>query len=414
MTLFMGNNLYTHPYKHLRGARTVFCALVCVVLCIALVAPKQALADLYTVEGVEVDVTAKNALEAREKAFNEAQVKAYKMLSERLVNSGEQDAVKELDTESISYMVQDFEVTKEQLSAKRYKGTYTIRFRPDSFRQQVIQQGQSYSDIPRGAVLVLPFYQTGSNTILWDNTNPFLSAWSRSREINGQIASTVVPIGDIEDVSQINEFSPLNYDPVKLERMRDRYGANEVSIILASPEVSITGISNVRLSLYHAKIRGPEFSGQMIVQGQAGETSAQLYDRVVSKIKQRYKSDWKQETSVASMDTQSFQAVMNFTSVREWIDAKQKLERVPGMASVIVNRLTPREASMSLNYHGDAQRLNTALGRSGLMLGQAGNGYQPVYRILRAMPQYQQPAPQVNAPNNQTPYNNPYNRSYYQ
>lgn len=406
----MSNNLYTHPYKHLRSARTVFCALVALVLCIASIVPKSALADLYTVEGIDVDVTAKNALEAREKAFSEAQVKAYETLSERLVNSGEQSAVQELDAETISFMVQDFEVTKEQLSAKRYKGTYTIRFNPDSFQQQVINQGQSYSDIPRGSVLVLPFYQTGSNTVLWDSTNPFLSAWARSREINGEIASTVVPIGDIEDVSQINEFSPLNYDPVKLERMRDRYGANEVSIILASPEVGMSGVGNVRLSLYSARIRGPEFSGQMTIEGNAGETTAQLYDRVVSKIKQQYKSDWKQETAVASMDTQSFPAVMSFTSVREWIDAKQKLERVPGMASVIVNRLTPREASMALNYQGDVQRLAIALERSGLRLAQSANGYQTVYYIMRIAPQYQQQAPQTN----QTPYNNPYNRSYYQ
>lgn len=420
----MSNSLYMQSYRRSSAARTVFCVLIAAILCIAILIPSQAYADLYTVEGVEVDITAKNALVAREEAFNAAQVKAYEILSERLVNNGEKETVEKLDADAISYMVQDFEVTKEQLSAKRYKGTYTIRFRPAAFQEQIINQGNSYSDIPRGAVLVLPFYQTSTSTVLWDPNNPFLSAWARSGASNGAMSSTVVPIGDIEDVAQINEFSPLNYDPVKLERMRDRYGANEVSIILASPEVDLSGVETVRLSLYSAKMRGPQFAGQMSVDGHVGETTQQLYDRVVAKLQQQYKSDWKQETAVTSMNAQRFEAVMSFLSVREWIDAKQKLERVPGMVSVDVNRLTPREASMALNYQGDVQRLAIALGQLGLMLGQDGNSYLPVYRIMqdnqRVQPQVQQQmqqtiqTPQVNAPSNQVPYSSPYNRIYYQ
>lgn len=407
MTLLM----MFQSYKHYGPMRTVFCALFTLVFCLFAASFNAARADLYTVEGVEVDVTAKNALEAREKAFTEAQVKAYQELRERLVNSDVEAQAGELDAESISFMVKDFEVTKEQLSAKRYKGTYTIRFRPDSFQKQVIEQGQTYSDIPRGAVLVLPFYQSGSQTILWDSANPFLSAWARVRGNGGVMASTVVPVGDIDDVSQVNEYSPLNYDPVKLERMRDRYGANEVSIILASPEISPVGVENLRLSLYSAKIRGPQFAGQMTVQGQAGEAQSVLYDRAVNQLMRRYKSDWKEETAVASADVQLIRAIMNFTSVREWINAKQTLERVPGMQTVRVDRLTPREASVSLSFHGDTNRLSRALQTSGLILGQPTNIYQQqVYRIYRAAPQpYNAPAsaPAQNAPGSG------YNRSYY-
>jgi hypothetical protein len=99
------------------------------------------------------------------------------------------------------------------------------------------------------------------------------------------------------------------------------------------------------------------------------------------------------------------------------------------MASVDVNRLTPREASMVLNYQGDAQRLAIALGQSGLMLGQAGNTYQPIYRIMQGnqqmqpqmYPQVQQQpmqqtiqTPQVNVPSSQAPYGGTYNSTYYQ
>lgn len=402
----MSNNLYKHSYKHLRRSRTVFCVLVTLVLCIFTVYPAQAFSDLYTVEGIEVDVTAKNALEAREEAFNEAQVKAYQELVERLASNGAENQNKDLDAESISFMVQDFEVTKEQLSAKRYKGIYTIRFRPDAFQSQIINQGGSYSDIPRGDVLILPFYQAGANTVLWGQMNPFLSAWARQYSSSIDLTSIVVPIGDIEDVAQVNESSPLSYDPVKLERMRERYGANEVSLILASPEIGANGVENLRVSLYSAKIRGPEFAGQMKIDGVAGETINQLFDRAVLKLTQQYKSDWKEQTAVSSTEIQNISAVMNFHSVREWINTKQLLESVPGMDSVRVNRLTPREANVSLNYHGDIKNLGLVIGRLGLAIVQSGNAYQPTYRIIRGnAPSYNNSnAPVYSSPNNSNIY----------
>lgn len=56
-------------YKHF--------ALVYTVFCVAFSSMAFAQDDIYTVENVEVDVTADNAVQAREKAMEEAQVKAY-------------------------------------------------------------------------------------------------------------------------------------------------------------------------------------------------------------------------------------------------------------------------------------------------------------------------------------------------
>lgn len=97
----------------------------------------------YTVEGVEVDVTASNAVKAREKALGEAQVKAFGQLADDMMTPEARAAYTLPDADTIMALVQDYEVTNEQLSATRYKGIYTVRFRP-ALAQQYLNMAPAY------------------------------------------------------------------------------------------------------------------------------------------------------------------------------------------------------------------------------------------------------------------------------
>jgi hypothetical protein len=69
----------------------------------------------YVVRDVQVDTLAESSVKARNKAFLEAQVKAFAILSQRF---GEAEQVKTPEPKILAGMVQDFEVTNEQLSTK--------------------------------------------------------------------------------------------------------------------------------------------------------------------------------------------------------------------------------------------------------------------------------------------------------
>ena len=92
---------------------------------VELLEPSERL-DPYTVEGIEVDVTADNAVEARADAFEVAQIKGYEILAQRFLSAEEMKTFETPDVEAISSFVKDYEVTNEQLSAVRYKGIYKI------------------------------------------------------------------------------------------------------------------------------------------------------------------------------------------------------------------------------------------------------------------------------------------------
>ena len=122
----------------IKSILTLFCALM------MFSASVQA-AGLFTVENITVDVTADNAIAAREQAFNEAQVKAFTKLTKRLVEEGETDKMDTPGADTISTMIEDFEVTNERLSKVRYVGTYTFSFNENAVRRLFTTSGQSYT-----------------------------------------------------------------------------------------------------------------------------------------------------------------------------------------------------------------------------------------------------------------------------
>lgn len=91
--------------------------------------PAPAVANPLVVTDVVVDKEAENAVVARQKAITESSRAAFMKLAERNMSPEEFKAFKPPKDSDISMLVQDFEVQDEQMSATRYIGTFTVRFR---------------------------------------------------------------------------------------------------------------------------------------------------------------------------------------------------------------------------------------------------------------------------------------------
>lgn len=404
-------------YRHFPAVRTVFCAFLTGVILLG--AGGFALAgeqdSLYTVEKVEVDVTAANAVEARNKALDEAQVKAYRMLAEKFYTPEQMATFVDPDPLTVSSMVQDFEVTNEQLSKVRYKGVFTVRFRPTAIRQHF--PVNDYNSLAGDAVsvgtptLILPYYQYGNRTVLWDPANIWLKAWNAAQAETGDLASPaipspadknlIVPIGDLLDVSQMPDDKALTYDPQMLDQMMGRYGADEAAIPIAVPKND-----GLEVSLYQARRTGPDYAQTLFIKGVPGEAPAALYARAADQLRALMRGNWKNKPAPIAMPdntvplaqnpnpivtptaqpstgpvgpAQTFNGRVTFATVQEWVRLKTAIERTPGVRSVVVKGLKPREAQITLSYAGDAVNLATAMQRVGVVMRSAGQngGYFP-------------------------------------
>lgn len=408
-------------YKQFALARTAFLLFAAALFMILPSVSRAETNPAYTVEGVEVDVTAENAVKAREKALDEAQVKAYKILAERFLGAEAMAAFTVPDALTVSTLVQDFEVTKEQLSKKRYKGTYTIRFRPNAMKSQMAAQGKTYIDTPRKPVLVLPFYEIGGQTALWNESNPWLRAWRALPADADMMRPVVLPLGDAEDIAQVADEEGLDYDPMRVQELAGRYDADDVAVVMAVTEPTQTEQGRVAVNIYTNGFNGPAFVQKLSFDQAEGETPEQLYLRAAEKVRGVLRQDWKANaaynpaqpapqappgtvpyaqqspyapapygqagqgavpvphTRPALGPVSSYNTYARFASVQDWVRMKSTLDRIYGVQAVMIKALKPREALLDIRFAGDITAFQLALQNAGIGLRAGGAGPIEIY-----------------------------------
>jgi hypothetical protein len=359
----------------------------------------------YIVSGVDVDTLAESAVKARNKAFLEAQQKAFRMLAQRFSPAEDPEKIAIPDSRTLSGLVQDFEVTNEQLSRKRYKGTYTFRFREGAVQRYfghapVSSGAEQVANTGKAAVLVLPFYQMeNGQTILWDAAkNPWMQAW-RNKEGNSGV---FVPLGDVSDVMDVKDDQALAYDLAAMNRLRARYGARDVLIVVArmSPDAPVP----LELKIYRPKNGVSELEQTLSVPAGASSTQAELMSSAADLTERIIFSGRPQDVSqisevegpsvevydpqaeyVSPDGTQQSQPQpytpaggtarvhVRFAGVQDWMTIRRSLNDLPSLAAVRIVGLRPQDADMDLVYL-DWGSLVSGLAGRGLSLIQTGEG----------------------------------------
>lgn len=367
-------------HKALKPLRTVFC----LVLFITLPFISLAQASDFKIEGVEVDVTAENAVQAREKAFEEAQLKAFKQLAERVLSPEDFEHFAMPDLTVISGYVQDFEVTNEQLSTVRYKGTYTFRFRPDAITGHMHQADTSFS-IPLAQsgllpVLILPYTQDLGGTNIWDEQNPFMKAWQRAITTNRDPSvrnqlGTIVPIGDLLDIQQVYDDPALSYIHHQIQRITARYEARESIIAIAER----TPNGGLDVSLYKTERAAPEFLTTARIPANPGYPEMQLYDAAVRESLKFLNQAQKQVTQIDPSQMNSIKGRVGFSGIQEWLRLKRAVENIPSTKDISVQGLKPKEAIIMIEFLGTETQFLQALSQAGISINAPVQNYDNAY-----------------------------------
>lgn len=358
-------------YKHFKALGTVFFFGF-----LLFAAPVFASSALFTVAGIEVDVSANNALSARNQAFEQAQTKAFTVLAQRTLSDAEFAELVIPDSQVISTLVQDYEVTKEQLSAVRYVGTYTFRFKDKAVQRFFAQKGLSYTDVSSQPILILPFYQGYEGMALWAQGNIWMQAWARGETGADGLVPFVVPIGDLQDMHDINDDQAMSYDNGRLVEMLRRYNSKEAILAIATPDSSLVRATNpddivygtLKINLYRTDREQPEHVRQIFVAAKPDQSRKDFYDVAVKRVQAELRQDWKNKTIVASADTKIMNVHIGFGSLQEWVRIQRALNHVYGIEHVDVKSITPRYASVALSYQGDEERLRLALQQADFIL----------------------------------------------
>ncbi len=345
--------------------------------------------SLFIIDDIKVDVTAENSVMAQNQAFELAQQQAFEALTQRMVEEAQANSVEMPDMLTISSLVKDYEVTDEQLSAVRYIGTYRFRFREDAVSQFFSVSGLTFTETSSRPLLVLPVFQINGRNTLWSENNIWMQAWA-SAKLSGGLVPVEVPIGDLMDISDIDENQALSYERHKLDRMLGRYNAKEAAIMIGVPDAALSessdfsaaAIGRLRISVYRTDRAEAEHVQDLIIESNGKESVEELYERGVTRAYQALQKDWKSKTLSSAEQSQKYVVRVTYRNLDQWTRIQRELGNVPGLHNLSVTLLKRNEAHLSFSFRGDELRLRDLLKRSNYYLGQTHqNGNTPVYDL---------------------------------
>lgn len=326
------------------------------------------LSDVYTVTGVAVDATAKNAQEARDKAVMEGQLRAARLLLERLALRTDHPRLPAIDAKSLPDLVSGFQVANERTSPVRYLADLTVAFKPEPIRQLMRQAAIPVAETPSQPVLVLPVWREASSLQLFDDRNPWREAWLKVAAGKG-LVPLLTPLGDIGDLQAITPEQAVAGDKEAIAAIAARYGTSAVIVAFATAGAGDT-IEQLIVSRYPVG-GGP---GKRLSVAPRRPPEALLATALA--ISQEAEEDWKAAAAIdTSAATGALDATVPIAQLGEWISLRKQLAGIPAIRQTEVRSLGVGAARVTLHHSGTPQQLQAVLAQAGIALVQEPGGW---------------------------------------
>lgn len=332
--------------------------------------------DPYTVSGIRVDVSADNATNARERAFAEAQAKAWAELRRR-VAPGAPDVRTPAD--DIARVVLGVTVDDERITPTRYVASLTVRFRPNAVRDAFAATGAQYVEPPARSLVVLPVTVGAGKPKLWDDRTPWRDAWD-SRTGNS-LVPLQVPAGDLSDVTAIGADEAAAADPAAMDRLIKKYGAPGAIIVRAAvPPAGQPLPSALVVEVTRVDADGRRTDQSVNVPKDPDDRLEDLLRRAVVRATAAIDEDFRRENTGVAGPEVTTAIEIPIQGLGDWLEVKKRLAGVAGLTRADLLSLGRTLVKVNLVHRGDVEGLRAQLAKRDLTL----DGGPTVWRLSPA------------------------------
>ncbi len=324
--------------------------------------------NVFTVRGIEVDVTAETAAAAREAALAEGHVMAMQKLLARLLPREELARITPLNAEQAVGFVKDFEVATERTSDVRYLASLIFRFKPDAVRGLLRNDGLVHAETRSKPVLVLPVFGAAGEARLWEETNPWWKVWAQ-RQPEDWLVPLTVPLGDLGDISAIDADQALEGDMERLSAIAARYGAQDVLIsqaVLLGDATLGEAVLQVGTSRLGAQMH------QTIIENYQqlpSETAEALLARAAEAVDTEIQESWKQRNLLRPGSTRrKISVTVPLEGLDDWLKVKKRLKTVAAVQRSELSSISRSRTELVITFVGDERQLVLGMSQSDLVL----------------------------------------------
>ncbi|MDH3737713.1 MAG: DUF2066 domain-containing protein [Alphaproteobacteria bacterium] len=352
--------------------------------------------EVFSVGDIAVDETAATASQARAAAFRNGQRAALTTLLRRLTRRSDHSNLPQVDSERREFMVQALEVADERTSSVRYLATMTVSFKPAEVRRLLREAAIPFAETPSKPLLVLPVLRQGGAQVLWEEANPWRDAWSEL-PLNAGLVPLILPVGDLNDITDVDAAQAAEGDPLRLSAIARRYGAGDVLAAVATVSEN-AGV--IRIDIAAQQIGAPS-SGPMVFNFNISDPAVipKILGESAAGVVASLEEAWKANNVIAFDRPGRMVVSVPLTSLEQWVSVERRLNDVASISEVSLISLTRGSASIEISHFGDEAQLAVTLAQQDLALelpaapafgsSSFGSGQvvqAPRIRILRPIP----------------------------
>jgi len=316
----------------------------------------QTLFDPYTVQGIEVDVTAANAQAAKDQGIVEAQRQAFATLLDRLAGDSR---AKLPAADGVEY-VRDFTVEQERSVGNRYIASFSVRFNPAHVKRLLQSSGVEVAEGRTRPVVVVPVFVTeDGRTVLWDDPNPWRAAWGALR--GGGLVPMILPLGDLADMQTITAPQALAGDALAMQSLGARWRTPDVLVAAATLRGRV-----LEVTLKAGPTTPKPFDALSYKQAD-GESAETLLARAAKDVSRALDAAHRQSARSGG-EAGTLSALVPLSGFNQWMAVRERLGRVALVRRWELVSLSRAEAAVILHTAGTSEQVAEALNQGGLRL----------------------------------------------
>ncbi len=325
---------------------------------------------VYSARGVVVDQTAQSAAQARDAAIAAGQRQALRQVFERVAPRADVRRLPNVNAQRLTDLVASFEVEDERVSATRYLGKLTVRFKPDDVRDLLRNANIAVAETFSKPIVVLPVLQVGDTRVLWEDPNPWRDAWAATSPPEG-LTPLVMPAGDVEDAGSISVDEAIAGSPDNAAKIAKRYQAQGVLVVIAKL-VSPTSTLPIRIDMTRIGADAGSLTGIESFARRPREDDVGFFRRAVAAAIERNEESWKSDVALQFGREARLVVTVPFQGLRQWVATRQQLASVAAVRKSEVISIGQSEAVVEVTYIGDENQLKLALSQRNLDLSENG------------------------------------------
>jgi hypothetical protein len=348
----------------------------------ALAASAQAADSLYEVAKISVDVTAKDAVAARDEGMAEAQMRAVRIVLQRLLPLSAQDQIPDFTPEDIEGLVNGVSIRSEQNSTTRYIATLDVSVSEPGIKKLLQDQAIPYSESRAPSISILPLVIAGGS-VKSEGGEGWRQAFEQLDLAHSATPATILRLRPGLSLDTVKAV--LAGDAQALASMQADYGYGP--LVLAVGEAAkgefvtrLAGTDSVGVINFG---RSDKLSAD--AQTIAREAAATAFGIIenrwkVSQAPKASPTDVKYEEGAGAPAAEqgaapkgevprNVVAQVEFSSLKDWQDIRGRLMNVAGIEALEVNTLSARGASVTFDYAGSLGHLQEVLGQNGFEFG---------------------------------------------